>query len=46
MKKKYYECKECKLKYKNKKMAEKCFEWCKKSCSCNLEITKYAINKQ
>ena len=41
----YHECEECKLMYKDKVWAEKCEKWCKKYKSCNLEITKYAINK-
>lgn len=40
----YYQCKECKLVYKDKNWAEKCEEWCKKNRSCNLEITKHATN--
>ena len=39
----YYECKECKLIYKNEVWAEKCEKWCRKNKSCNLEITKHAI---
>ena len=42
--KEYYQCEKCKLIYEDKKWAEKCFEWCKKSCSCNLEITKHSLN--
>lgn len=41
-----YQCPECGLEYKEKEWAEKCEAWCKKYKSCNLEITKYAINKQ
>lgn len=41
--KKYYLCRECGLKYKNRILAEKCEKWCKKHKSCNLEITKNAI---
>ena len=41
-----YQCGECGLKYKNKKIAEKCENWCKKNKSCNLKITKYAVNKK
>jgi len=41
--KKIYECEECKLRYKNRKYAKKCEEWCKKNKSCNIDITKYAI---
>ena len=40
-----YQCPKCGLKYKEKEWAEKCEAWCKKYKSCNLEITKYAINK-
>lgn len=40
-----YECKKCKLLYKDKKWAEKCEEWCKEYKSCSLDITKHAINK-
>ena len=38
-----YQCGECKLVYKSKRLAEKCEQWCKKHKSCNLEITKHAI---
>ena len=40
--KEYYKCEECKLKYKEKKWAEKCEKWCKENKSCNLKITKHA----
>ena len=40
--KKYFQCEECKLKYKEKKWAEKCEFWCKKYKSCNLKIIKHA----
>lgn len=39
-----YQCPECGLKYKEKEWAEKCERWCKKHKSCNLEITKHAVN--
>ncbi len=42
-KRKYYICKECNFAYKEKQLAEKCEEWCKKHHSCNIEITKNAI---
>lgn len=42
---KFYMCPICGLKYKEKKWAKKCEEWCKKHNSCNLEITKHAIKK-
>jgi len=44
--KRVYECEECKLRYKNRKYAKKCENWCKKYKSCNLDITKYAIDKK
>jgi hypothetical protein len=40
----FFICEECKLKYKDKEWAEKCESWCKKYKSCNLEITKHAVN--
>ena len=39
----YYRCNECKMLYKDKKMAEKCESWCKEHKSCNLELIKHAI---
>lgn len=38
-----YKCKECKMIYQDKILAEKCETWCRKNHSCNLEITKHAI---
>ena len=40
-----YMCEECGLIYKNKKIAEKCQKWCDKYKSCNLKITRNALNK-
>lgn len=40
-----YKCPECGFEYKEKEWAEKCESWCKEHKSCNLEITKYAVNK-
>lgn len=40
---KYYACSKCGLKYKSKRLAKKCEEWCKKYKSCNLKIAKHAI---
>ena len=37
-------CGSCGFKYKTKALANKCEAWCKKNKSCNLNITKYAIN--
>jgi len=42
---KYYQCKICKLKYKEKHLAEKCQDWCIKHNSCNLEIIKKSVEK-
>jgi len=42
-KSKFYECSICGLKYKERKWAKKCEEWCRKYKSCNLEITKHAV---
>lgn len=42
----YYYCEICKLLYKHKDWAEKCENWCKENKSCNLDITKHAINKK
>lgn len=40
-----YQCPECGCEYKEKELAKKCEVWCKEHNSCNVEITKYAINK-
>lgn len=42
----YYLCEECDFAYKDQETAEKCEAWCKKYHSCNMEITKYAVNIQ
>ena len=42
---KCYLCEECELTYVDRKKACECEEWCKKNKSCNLEITKFSINK-
>lgn len=41
-----YICSECGLSYREKDLARKCKDWCKKHDSCNLEITKHAVNKK
>ncbi|MDO8627315.1 MAG: hypothetical protein Q7K42_02525 [Candidatus Diapherotrites archaeon] len=38
-----YQCEECEFVYKDKDIAQKCENWCKKNDSCNFEIIKYAI---
>jgi len=41
-----YMCEECGLIYKNKTIAEKCQNWCDKYKSCNLNITRNALNRR
>jgi len=36
-------CEECCLTYKNKKWAEKCWDWCREHKSCNLNIIRHSI---
>jgi predicted ATP-dependent serine protease len=40
-----YICEECGFRYKDKRWAEKCEEFCKKYKGCNAEITKHAVKK-
>lgn len=40
---KVYQCEECKLFYKEEKIAQECEKWCKEHKSCNLEIIKQAV---
>jgi len=40
-----YICEACGFGYKEKKLAQKCEDFCKKNNSCSLEITKYAVKK-
>lgn len=40
-----YVCDECEFAYEKKELAEKCEAWCREKHSCNLEITKYAVEK-
>ncbi|MCH7940475.1 MAG: hypothetical protein IH842_00660 [Thaumarchaeota archaeon] len=41
--KKYNICEECGFAYMDKETAQKCEDWCNKHHSCNLEITKSAV---
>ena len=43
IKSKLYQCKECKLYYKDKSLAKECYEFCKTYKACSLEITKHAV---
>ena len=38
-----YVCEECGFAYESKEWAEKCQAWCAKHHSCNIEITKQAV---
>jgi hypothetical protein len=38
-------CEECELLYTEEHWAQKCEDWCRERRSCNLEITKHAVNK-
>ena len=40
-----FKCDDCGLLYRNEKIARKCEAHCTKYHSCNIQITKYAINK-
>ena len=42
-KKIYYVCEECDFIYVDKEIAAKCEAWCREHHSCNIEITKYAV---
>jgi hypothetical protein len=39
----YFQCEECGFVYENREWAEKCENWCKEYHSCNIEITKRAV---
>ena len=41
--KKYYKCESCGFFYEGKEIAEKCQAWCDEHHSCNIEITKHAV---
>jgi len=40
-----YICSECKMKYHDEVIAERCEIWCKKNKSCNLDIIKHATKE-
>ena len=37
------QCSVCKLHYRNKKWADRCYIWCSAHDSCNLDITKNSL---
>lgn len=41
---KLFVCPECGFSYADAEWAKKCAVWCKEHKSCNLEITKHAVN--
>lgn len=41
-----YVCEDCGFKYLSKETAEKCEAWCHEHRSCNLEITKLAVQEE
>ena len=38
-----YLCEECGFAYEDKEWAQKCEDWCYEHHSCNMEITKHAV---
>jgi len=42
---KTFVCSECGFAYRNREWAQKCGAWCKEHKSCNLEITKHAVEQ-
>ena len=42
----YFICPECNFSYKEKEWAGKCEKWCKEQHSCNIEITKHAVQQE
>ena len=41
-----YQCGECGFHYKTKEEARDCEDWCMINQSCNIEITKHAIENE
>lgn len=41
-----YRCAECGFHYRDKATAEKCGRWCRAHRSCNIEITKEAVENE
>lgn len=41
-----YQCEECGFHYLEEETAKKCETWCKEHQSCNLEITKNALENK
>lgn len=41
-----YQCEVCGFHYREKKTAEKCEAWCRAHHTCNIEITKEAVENE
>lgn len=41
-----YQCPECGFGYAEEELAKQCETWCKEHHSCNIEITKHAVNPE
>jgi transposase-like protein len=41
-----YRCDECGFHYRDKATAERCRAWCREHKSCNLDITKDAVENE
>jgi len=39
----YYQCEACNMYYEDKKIAQKCEDFCNKFKSCDTELIKYAV---
>ena len=39
----YFQCGACGFFYETRELAQKCEDWCKRTKSCNIEITKHAV---
>lgn len=44
--KKLYRCEECGFHYAERHWAMQCEQWCKEHRSCNIIITKHAVQRQ
>jgi len=41
-----FECEVCRFHYEDEAKAEECEKWCREHKSCNLEITRFALENQ
>lgn len=40
----YYQCEACEMYYEDKKIAQKCEDFCNKYKSCNIELISHAVS--